>query len=87
MKKAFVLVCALACFFILAGCVQPQPGSETACENDSDCACGVHVQTGDCFAGNKAFVDTTRQCPDFCTGIAGNFVAKCVQGTCKNVQE
>jgi hypothetical protein len=53
------------------------------CEQDSDCACGKSIETGDCFYGNKAFVNTSQQCPDFCTGIAGNLVIKCVDNTCK----
>jgi len=56
------------------------------CEQDSDCACGKSIETGDCFYGNKAFVDTSQQCPDFCTGIAGNLVIKCVDNICKQSQ-
>ena len=56
---------------------------EQYCEQDSDCACGKSIETGDCFYGNKAFVDTSQQCPDFCTGIAGNLVIECVDNTCK----
>lgn len=52
------------------------------CETESDCACGVHITSRECFFGQKEFVDTTEQCPDFCTGIAGNFRLQCVQFTC-----
>ncbi len=52
------------------------------CETESDCACGVHVTSRDCFFGQKEFVDTSEQCPDFCTGIAGNFRLQCIQFTC-----
>jgi hypothetical protein len=67
------------------GITEGELEAETACENDNDCACGTHIETGDCFTGNKAFVNIEVQCPDFCTGIAANFETKCVQGTCKNV--
>lgn len=55
---------------------------EKYCVADSDCACGVHVSSGDCFFGNKDFVDSTKQCPDFCTGIGGNLEIKCVNSEC-----
>ncbi len=60
--------------------------SEKFCSVDSDCACGIHIKTGACFYGNKNFVDTTKQCPDFCTGIASNFEIKCIDGECKHKQ-
>jgi plastocyanin len=59
---------------------------EKHCSSDGDCACGVRKTTGDCFYGNKDYVDTTRQCPDFCTGIAGQFTIKCVSNSCKQVK-
>lgn len=61
--------------------------SEKYCEQDTDCACGRHKTTGDCFFGNKNYVDTGKQCPDFCTGIAGNLEIRCVSNECtqKNV--
>ncbi|CEG12416.1 Uncharacterized serpin-like protein MA_3388 (modular protein) [groundwater metagenome] len=67
---------------------QNQSGiSEKSCNVDSDCACGIHIKTGACFYGNKNFVDTTKQCPDFCTGIAGNFEIKCIDGECKQINK
>jgi hypothetical protein len=62
------------------------PSSEIYCETDTDCACGVHTVTKDCFYGNVAFVDTTKQCPDFCTGIAAMFEIKCVNNECRQVR-
>ena len=56
--------------------------SEKYCQQDSDCACGRHKTTGDCFYGNKNYVDTGKQCPDFCTGIAGNLEIRCVNNEC-----
>ena len=56
------------------------------CYHDSDCACGVSIDTGDCFYGNKAFVNASQQCPDFCTGIGGNLVINCVNNTCEQSQ-
>ncbi|MFN3528064.1 MAG: beta-propeller domain-containing protein, partial [Candidatus Altarchaeaceae archaeon] len=58
---------------------------EKSCKIDSDCSCGVHIKTGECFYGNKNFVDSSKQCPDFCTGIAGNFEIKCIEGECKQI--
>lgn len=55
------------------------------CERDSDCACGRHITTGNCFYGQKEFVNTSEQCPDFCTGIAANFEIKCTQNQCTHV--
>jgi hypothetical protein len=55
---------------------------EKSCITNSDCACGVNINTGDCFFGNRNFVDETRQCPDFCTGIAGNLQVVCVNKAC-----
>jgi hypothetical protein len=52
------------------------------CSSDQDCSCGVNIKTGDCFYGNKNFVDITKQCPDFCNGIAGNLEIKCLNSTC-----
>ena len=61
--------------------------SSDACETDADCICdGFDEQADKCFVGNREyhdlFVNTTRQCPDFCTGIAGNMETKCVQKQC-----
>lgn len=52
------------------------------CQKDSDCACGVRKDTTDCFYGNKKYVNTDKQCPDFCTGIANNLVIKCYMNEC-----
>ncbi|PIN74577.1 hypothetical protein COV18_06820 [Candidatus Woesearchaeota archaeon CG10_big_fil_rev_8_21_14_0_10_37_12] len=58
------------------------------CNVDADCICGgIDRQTNDCFIGNKLYadyyVDNSQQCPDFCTGIAGNLETKCVDHVCK----
>jgi hypothetical protein len=55
------------------------------CRTDSDCSCGVDIFTLGCFAGNRLYVDEAHQCPDFCTGIAGNFETKCVENVCTQV--
>ncbi len=59
--------------------------AEKYCEKDGDCACGRHTMTGNCFYGNADYVDTSRQCPDFCTGIAGNLRIVCVNDECKQI--
>ena len=56
------------------------------CSQDSECSCGTEIGSGDCFYGNKDFVDETQQCPDFCTGIAGNLVIKCIGNQCVQKQ-
>ncbi|MFN3910376.1 MAG: DUF333 domain-containing protein, partial [Candidatus Anstonellaceae archaeon] len=43
------------------------PIKPTFCLKDSDCACGTNTITKECFAGQKEFVNTSVQCPDFCT--------------------
>jgi len=55
---------------------------ENSCEKDEDCACGIHINTGDCFYGNKAYVDTSYVCPDFCTGIKGDWIVTCRDFQC-----
>jgi uncharacterized protein len=52
------------------------------CETAADCACGKNTTTNDCFVGQKEFVDTAQQCPDFCTGIGGNLRLKCTDYKC-----
>ncbi len=80
---------AVASAFILAaiivsGCIQQPQKSESYCSTDNDCACGTHITTGACFYGNKAYVNVEKQCPDFCTGIAGNLATKCINNTCNH---
>ncbi|MFH1229057.1 MAG: hypothetical protein V1678_01360 [Candidatus Aenigmatarchaeota archaeon] len=55
---------------------------EKYCLTDSDCSCGVKIGTDECFYGNKEFVDSTKQCPDFCNGIAANLVIICENNAC-----
>ena len=59
--------------------------TESFCKIDSDCACGVHIDSGQCFYGNNEYVDTSNQCPDFCTGIAGHLEVQCINNTCNQV--
>lgn len=59
---------------------------ETYCIEDSDCACGVHKETGVCFYGNERFVDTEERCPDFCSGIQGTMQIRCIDDRCQQVQ-
>ncbi len=64
--------------------------SPTSCVADADCTCGgIDKNTENCFVGNKDYakdnVDFGRDCPDFCTGIAGHLETKCVKNTCQNV--
>ncbi len=57
------------------------------CEEDSDCVCGgVDPYTGKCFMGNvryyDRYVDKERSCPDFCTGVDGSLVMRCIDDEC-----
>ena len=53
-----------------------------SCTDVSDCACGTDRATGGCAVGRVECIDTGRQCPDFCTGIAGTFRLACVDRRC-----
>ncbi|MBW2964475.1 eight-cysteine-cluster domain-containing protein [Candidatus Woesearchaeota archaeon] len=57
------------------------------CASDSDCICGGFDELkGRCYLGSKdyydKFVNQSKDCPDFCTGIAGNLAVKCVDNKC-----
>jgi putative hemolysin len=52
------------------------------CMTDSDCACGKNIGTGACFMGNKNYVNSSAQCPDYCSGITGNQGVKCSSNKC-----
>lgn len=60
------------------------------CNVDADCTCGGTFD-GQCFVGNMLFssvyVDTSQDCPDFCSGVDGNLETKCVDNTCQLVGE
>ncbi|MFA6397634.1 MAG: hypothetical protein WDK96_02190 [Candidatus Paceibacterota bacterium] len=60
-------------------------GGQQYCSKDLDCACGVNIETRSCFLGNKEYVDTSKQCPDFCSGYSGNLTIKCMNNLCKQV--
>lgn len=82
----------LKCRCAEGGCQWTQENPESAqdsekyCGNDEDCACGVHITTKNCFYGNRQYVDAAKQCPDYCTGIAGNLKITCVNNTCTQTQ-
>jgi len=96
--KFFILFLILAaCTAVPPASKEVKPSSNQFLENaaycnvDSDCICGGHDKnTQNCFVGNKLYasknVDMSQDCPDFCTGIAGNFETKCVNNVCKNVK-
>jgi len=63
-----------------------------SCVSDSDCTCGgIDKLSGKCFLGNKEYyskyVDTSKSCPDFCSGMTGNLVVKCIDNKCMQVLE
>lgn len=102
MRKIFLLFLLLFVLtFVLVACVKvggPSSGISPekfkfVCSADSDCICGgIDKSTKDCFVGNKDYyesgaVDKEKYCPDFCTGIAGNIITKCVENKCVNVNK
>lgn len=54
------------------------------CQQDSDCKCGVHKYTQECFLGNNYFVNPNESlaCLDFCSGNSGDLVIRCVENIC-----
>jgi len=95
MKKKVIIVLIilfiLTAFIILAFNIfkpiaaEPDVVNLLECEQNLDCGCGGNFRTGDCFIGNKKYVDTSIICPDFCNGISGNLEIKCIDNVC--VQE
>lgn len=82
-----IILLALVAIIIMFSTVSyfSEPLSEIYCRQDKDCACGININTGDCFYGNKKYVNTQKQCPDFCSGFAGNLISKCVNNECKQI--
>lgn len=60
--------------------------SEKYCTKDDDCGCGIHKTREECFYGNKKYVDMTKNCPDFCSGLSGNLELRCINFECTQVQ-
>ena len=81
--------------FLFAGCtdlikeqfedVDVSAVHEKYCTEDNDCACGIHKNTEQCFYGNKKYVDMTKNCPDFCDGLAGDLELRCIEFECTQV--
>lgn len=84
----FVILIAMLAFafvYFLAYQGSPQITDEKYCASDGDCACGVRINASNCFYGNRKFVDESRQCPDFCNGIAANLAIRCIDSECVQV--
>jgi len=79
------------CFAELAGaevdykgvCEISEAKTQSYCQTDADCGCGVNKITGECFYGNKNYVSERQQCPDFCAGLHGKFIIKCIENECQ----
>ena len=92
--KTFVFI-FLFLFVFISGCAYvPKPVQEApkACTADDDCICGgIDTTTDNCVVGNEKYaekyVDFSRDCPDFCTGIAAHLETRCVQNECKIVRK
>ena len=68
------------------GTAPPSGGVSTGpCQRDDECACGTNQKTGQCAFGLASEIDQKKQCPDFCTGFAGNARITCQQGKCVRV--
>jgi hypothetical protein len=65
--------------------VPPVSPPSGVCLVDEDCACGTDIQTGQCAVGLREDIDTSRQCPDACTGIDGKMRTRCQEGVCRVV--
>lgn len=78
-----LIVLLILVFVLIAGCINLD--NETQCIEDEDCACGTHIETGECFYGNRNYVDINTQCPDFCTGITGSMKIKCINEKCVQI--
>ena len=93
--KRFIAIFILGSI-ILSGCVEQikdqlgdidtSPINDKYCTKDEDCACGIHKYTEECFYGNKKYVDMTKNCPDFCSGLSGNLELRCIDFECTQVQ-
>ncbi len=67
-------------------CAKSTGDDLTSCQTDSDCACGTKINTGECFVGNKKYVNVLKQCPDYCSGLTGHLIISCVDGLCQQVE-
>jgi hypothetical protein len=87
MKKIYLILIVIGILLILFSVIYfvKNKEGENSCKIDSDCACGRHITTEECFVGNKQYVITENPCPDFCTGIAGNLETKCIDNKCNIV--
>lgn len=68
-------------------CAQDCSKKRVQCRIDGDCKCGVDKESGECFYGNKKYVNEEIQCPDFCSGISGNLQIKCIDKVCTQVEK
>jgi hypothetical protein len=80
--KNILFILIFVIFIVMIFIIFIKINDEKFCFSDNDCSCGVKITTGECFVGNKKFVNPNIQCPDFCTGIHGKFVTKCVNNKC-----
>lgn len=91
MKKILIALAALLVLAMIMGCTENTPNNNNNydnnvetnyCETADDCACGRFILSGDCGTGNKEFIDTSSQCPDFCSGIDGKQIIVCKENKC-----
>ena len=101
--KNIILPLIVVSLFLLTACspgMPPEPAEvkvpegvvKDSCTTDDDCVCGgIDKANGNCFLGNREYydryVDKLSDCPDFCAGIAGNLVVRCIDSTCMQVFE
>ena len=78
------------CIDVCCGRCQAKPSCKDqtysrACREDADCTCGINVITKECDYGIAECINELQQCPDFCTGIAGNLEIVCKDNQCVQV--
>ncbi len=82
-----IIALLVFCIFLVSCAKELSSNDEQFCQIDEHCACGAHYKTGDCFVGNKNYVNVSKQCPDFCGGIANNLVLKCLNNKCQQISK
>lgn len=74
MRPKLILIYSVALVFIMVAAgiffrqaLPEEPArSDDYCQKDEDCACGEHIETGQCFVGNRQLVQPSGDCFEFC---------------------
>ncbi len=88
--KLVILYSAAVVFIIIAAgaffkqATNVSPKEDDYCSRQADCSCGKHIETGECFIGNKKHIQQSSDCFDFCFQGQGLEI-KCVDHRCRRV--